>query len=172
MKEHWGINYDSASSPTLTYTYAYNDATKQLVLSTFSPMTIDFRIVNWKWFTKYISFSDSIATFSKLTGDENGNIKVDFSKIEGNDSSNFKVGGRVHLYFAISGSYWFNINSYGYFFELKDWTEPGPKLNVIFIVTMVLVSVGIIGFASLVIFCYCRRSYNYKKMMKAAEENS
>lgn len=141
-------------------------------MSKFGPYTLELRIANWKWFTKYIKFSEQITTFAKLTGDESGLIKVDFSKIEGSDSADYKVGGRVHLYFGMSNSYWFNINSYGFFFELKGWSEPQPKLNVIFIVVAVLVSAAIVAFAALVIFCYCRRSYNYKKMMKAAEENS
>ena len=170
MKEQWGINYEGANSPTVTYTYQYNDANKKIVLSTFSPYSIEFRIANWKWFTKYISFSDTITTFGKLTGDENGVVKVDFSKIEGENSGDFKIGGRVHMYVAMPKTYWFNINSYGYFFEVKGWSEPLPKLDVVFIVVVVLVSFGIIAFSALVIFCYWKRRYNYKKMMKSAEE--
>ena len=74
------------------------------------------------------------------------------------------------MYVVLSGDI-FTAKDYGYYFELKDWSEPGKSTDILFIIIMVLVSIAVLGFIGLVIFCYVRRHYKYKQMIKVDDDD-
>mmetsp|Transcript_43319 Transcript_43319/g.50883 ORF Transcript_43319/g.50883 Transcript_43319/m.50883 type:complete len:185 (-) Transcript_43319:30-584(-) len=168
--EAWGIDYDSViAKPSVTYTYQVNDSAKRLMLTTLDPFIVEFRFQNWRWLSKYKTFaSPQLSTIEQITAQQTFTTKIDFSQIE-EEEDDYKVAGRIYMY-TNSTVPRYTMDDYGFFFEVEGWTEPTTGINVVFIVVITLLSLALAAFAGLVIFCYCRRKYKMKQLLKSAEQ--
>jgi hypothetical protein len=169
LDNFWGISYDGTTTlANSNFSRILEDDTAHLSLSNFTKFNMEFRIQNWNWLTQFVTFTSEVTTLDQLYGSQNLTAKIDFSQIPEEDLKYYTPGGRLYMY-PHSTSSRLSIKTYGFFFEVEGYNEPIKGLDIIFIVIVTMVSLAFVAFIGLVIFCYAKKYYDKKKLLKSAE---
>ena len=129
---------------------------------------VTFSLQNWNWLSRKVKFTSIIQTMDQLYGKENLTATIDFTEIPEEDIEYYTPGGRVYMGVS-ENSINFNLNSFGFFFEIEGYVEPLTKVDIWFILIAVGISLLFAGFLGLVIYCYARRWYKKKQLLKEAD---
>mmetsp|Transcript_3701 Transcript_3701/g.4312 ORF Transcript_3701/g.4312 Transcript_3701/m.4312 type:complete len:159 (-) Transcript_3701:165-641(-) len=144
IKEKWNITYDNFDSNT-------DSLPDELPLIESQQFNIYFKLQNWNWMSKNTNFASKVTTLKQIYGEENLTVSVDFSKVPKEERRYYSPGGRIHMTISDSSRI-FYINPIGFFFELKDYKEPTPQRDIIFIPMIIFLSLCLVIFIGLVIY--------------------
>ena len=139
IKEWWGISYDAVTIASTDFSAIIEDPNNNLLLSSSTNFAIQFRLLNWRWMSEYVSFTSHVLSMDQLYGAENATVIIDFSKIPSDKIADYTVGGRIHMYIETTTFNDFDIQSYGFFFELKGYEEPTKSVDILRYVIIALI---------------------------------
>jgi hypothetical protein len=168
LTDWWYITYDGTTTVSTNFSSIIEDPNDALYLNGSSSFYIEFRLMNWRWMTEFVSFKSQIDSMDQLYGQEPATVEIDFSQIPRTQLEDYTIGGRIYMYTEIPSSR-YRTNSYGFFFELKDYEEPTKKTNLLRIIIIVLISLAWVAFLGFVTYCYIRKNKKKKRLLKEAE---